>query len=74
MSNENVRMNGCICVRQTSKAYLIETISNSIQDWLPKSMISVDETGENENGEKIIEIVLPKWLAEERGFEFEEIE
>ena len=59
-------------VNETEKAYLVQV--GYAKDWLPKSMISVEETGELVNSyRKTIEIVLPEWLADQSGFQHEEI-
>ena len=67
-----VRIAKAILIRETEKAYLVAV--DRVQDWLPKSMISVEETGEDVYSyRKTIEIVLPEWLADQSGFEHEEI-
>ena len=66
--NRKVRIEDAVVIRETEKAYLVQV--DGFQDWLPKSMISIEE---KETEERRIEIVLPEWLADQSGFEHEEI-
>lgn len=53
--------------RETTAAIHVHQGEPSRAVWLPRSQISVTETGQRANGCAIIDITLPIWLAKDKG-------
>lgn len=47
---------------RTDKAVLVESLDTNTEAWLPLSMIEIDESGR-----LLVDITLPRRLAEEKG-------
>ena len=61
--SETVSVGECEIVKETRKSYLVNLIDLEIEEqWIPKSVIDEDKTGDLEVGETCEELYIEEWF------------
>lgn len=67
-----VQLRGLLIKKETEKAYLLvqrQRNRESVEGWVPKSMIEyLHRHPMPDHGDREIDITIPEWLSEEKGF------